>query len=134
METLNLEKAQAMIAASTARAMADYQRPVCVAVCDATGLMLAFARMDGAPVRSIAIAQGKAYSAARMCASTKAFFDRLQREGLQASHFCDPALTPLPGGSPLMLGGEVIGAVGISGLALEEDQQLSDIAARDFSA
>ncbi len=133
MNVLNLETAQALVKTSIDRATSLYQRPICVAVVDAAGLLVAFARMDGAPARSIAIAQGKAYSAVRMGTSTQAFLARLQREGLQASHFCDPALTPLPGGTPLKLGsGAVVGAIGISGLAAEEDQQLSDGLAADF--
>lgn len=133
MDVLNFEAAQALITSSMDRAKGLYQRPICVAVVDATGLLMAFARMDGAPARSIAIAQGKAFSAVRMGTSTQAFLARLQREGLQASYFCDPVLTPLPGGTPLKLGsGAVVGGVGVSGLAVEEDQQLSDALAAEF--
>ncbi len=135
MSALTLQQAQRLVQDLTAKALSDYQRPVCAAVCDATGLLLAFARMDGSPVRSIAIAQGKAYSAARMGVRTQAFRERLQREELEVASFCDPLLTSLPGGTPLIdAASQVIGAVGVSGLAIEEDQQLSDAIAKTFAA
>lgn len=126
METIPLELAQKLAAGALARAAADYGRPVCVAICDAQGFLLAFARGDGAPVRSIAIAQGKAYSSARMGVDTDAFLERLQRENVPASYFCDPALTALPGGAVLKnAAGKVIGGAGISGLAPKEDQAIA---------
>ena len=123
--------AQSLIAKATGKAQAEYQqRPVCVAVCDAEGFLIAFARTDGAPVRSIDIAQGKAYTAARMGVSTTAFLERLHREQIQPGYFCDPRLTGLPGGSVLKdAGGSIIGAIGISGLTSKEDQEIADLVA-----
>ncbi len=105
-------------------------RPVCVAVTDERGALLAFTRMDGAPVRSIKLSEAKAYSAARLGVSTTAFHERLVRDGMPSSYFADPMLTGLPGGAVLCSQtGATIGGVGISGLAPAEDQQLADAAA-----
>ena len=105
-------------------------RPVCVAVTDERGALLAFTRMDGAPVRSIKLSEAKAYSAARLGVSTAAFHQRLVRDGMLASYFVDPTLTGLPGGAVICnQSGATIGGVGISGLAPAEDQQLADDAA-----
>lgn len=135
MSALILAQARALIDQATADATEQFGRPVCVAVCDATGLLLAFIRMDGAPARSVAIAQGKAYSAARMGVSTQAVLERLQRERIEIGYFCDPLLTALPGGAPLKgPDGTLHGAIGVSGLAPAEDQQLADHVAGRFAA
>ena len=118
---------QTLISSAIEQASSDFKRPICVAVCDKFGFLLSFTRMPGAPIRSIAIAQGKAYTAARMGVNTDAFLDRLHRENLQPGYFCDPLLTGLPGGSVLKnSAGEVIGAAGVSGLLVQEDQAIAN--------
>lgn len=122
---------------STARRLVDravteaarFGRPLCVSVCNADGLLAAFARMDGAPARSIELSQCKAYSAARLGVTTTAFHERLVREGMPASYFCDPRLTGMAGGRVLRKDGLVAGGIGISGLAPHEDQQIADLLA-----
>jgi uncharacterized protein GlcG (DUF336 family) len=104
--------------------------PVCVAVTDERGALLAFTRMDGAPVRSIKLSEAKAYSAARLGVSTTTFHERLVRDGILSSYFADPTLTGLPGGAVICSqNGATIGGVGISGLTPVEDQRLADAAA-----
>lgn len=130
MQDLTLDRAQALARHAIDRAVAEHRRPICVAVCDERGLLLAFARMDGAPARSVRIAQGKAYSAARMGVTTAALLARLQREQIEVGHFCDPELTALPGGSPLKdAAGRLLGAIGVSGLSSAEDQAITDAVA-----
>ena len=125
MDRISLETANKLAVKGMSTATADYARPICIAVCDGNGDLLAFARMDGAPSRSIAISQGKAYSAARLGVNTDAFLERLHREQIQASDFCDARITSLPGGAILKsASGAVIGAVGVSGLKSEEDQAI----------
>lgn len=126
---LSLKSAQAMVARAVDEASTRFGRPICVAVCDTYGFELAFGRMDGAPVRSIQIAQCKAYTAARMGVDTSAFAARLRRDNVPASSFCDDKLTDLPGGSVVKDGDRLIGAVGISGLAPAEDQMISELLA-----
>ncbi len=134
MPQLTLDIAQSLAAQAMAKATQDYKRPICVAVCDDKGFLMAFARMAGAPVRSVQISQGKAYSAARMGVTTEAFLARLHREQIQASYFCDPLITALPGGSPLKdAEGNLVGAIGISGLAAAEDQAITDAMAAAFA-
>jgi uncharacterized protein GlcG (DUF336 family) len=123
------DKARQIVDAAIAKANAEFKRPICVSVCDRNGFLAYFARMDGAPVRSIWIAQQKAFTAARMMMSTAAFQERLRKDGLDAGWFGE-GLVALPGGSVVEdAAGEVIGAVGISGLAAHEDQIIADAAA-----
>ena len=86
--------------------------------------------MPGAPIRTIQIALGKAYTASRMGSSTEVFLARLRAENMEISHFCDPLLTALPGGALLKdADAKVLAAIGISGLAPKEDQCLADYVA-----
>jgi len=126
METLNLERAQALVAGAIAKANETFQRPICVSVCDESGFVLAFARMDGAPLRSIEISQNKAFTAVRIGVPTDKFQARLQQDHLEASYFGE-RMIPLPGGNPLKdANGKVLGAIGVSGLALGEDQSITE--------
>jgi uncharacterized protein GlcG (DUF336 family) len=135
MSNLTLAAARDLIDQALAHATQNFRKPVCVSVCDATGLLLAFVRMEGAPVRSVAIAQGKAYSAARMGVTTQAVLERLHRENIEIGYFCDPLLTALPGGSPLKdREGVLRGAIGVSGLTSAEDQQVTDFIAARYAA
>lgn len=136
MSVLSLAQAQSIVAQALAKAAQEHAgRPICVAVCDERGLLLAFARMDGAPARSVRISQGKAYSAARMGVTTQAVLERLHREKIEIGYFCDPDITALPGGSPLKNGnGRLVGSVGVSGLTSAEDQALTDAMAAAFLA
>jgi len=135
MPALTLDRARQLLDQAMARARQEFKRPICVSVCDATGLLVAFARMDDAPLRSVAIAQGKAYSAARLGVSTQAVLERLHREQIEIGYFCDPQLTALPGGTPLKANdGALRGAIGVSGLSSAEDQQITDFVAAQFAA
>lgn len=102
-------------------------RPVCLSICDAYGFLVCFVRMDDAPLRSIEIAQRKAYTSARMGMTTTAFHTRLEQSHSPIGYYGDALFTALAGGAA-MLGqnGEVVGGVGVSGLAPEDDQVLAD--------
>jgi uncharacterized protein GlcG (DUF336 family) len=125
--SMNAELARNLMEAAVAKASGEYGRPICVSVCDETGLLMAFFRMDGAPLRTISIAQQKAYTAVRMGSTTEAFLERLRREQVEMAYFGDTGLTALPGGSPVRdPQGRIKGAVGVSGLKPSEDQALAD--------
>jgi glc operon protein GlcG len=126
METLSLERAQKLVSRAMEKAKADFQRPICVSVCDQWGFLLAFGRMVGSPIRSIQIAQRKAFTAVRMGVPTDVFFSSLQKNHFEANYF-DESFTALPGGNPLKdKAGNLLGAVGVSGLAATEDQVITE--------
>ena len=128
---MTFDEAQQIVARATAQAQEQFKRPICVSVCDRYGFLLAFARMDGAPVRSVWIAQQKAFTAVRMGTSTAAFLERLRKDDLEASWFGED-LVALPGGSVIKnAAGEVDGGVGISGLAAHEDQIIADACSQE---
>jgi glc operon protein GlcG len=133
MQSLSLEHADKLLAVARTLAHDVYGKPVCASVCDAHGFLIAFSRMDGAPVRSIQIAQQKAYTCSRMGVSTAAFLERLRAEDVPIGFFCDPLLTALPGGALLAdAQGRPLGAIGVSGLAPADDQALAEQVAAEL--
>ena len=102
-----------------------------IAVTDPHGELIAFARMDGAPVSSIPIAMNKAYSAARERKSSKEIGERARHpeKGFEIAYFGDPRFVGWGGGVPVWRGGEVVGAVAVSGLPQEDDITLATFGA-----
>ena len=135
MQGLTSQAANKCLEHATAKARDEFKRPICVAVCDAYGFLVAFSRMEGAPVRSIAISQQKAHTATRMGMSTDAFLNRLRTDNVDIRYFCDPLMTALPGGNLLKdSNGAVVGAVGVSGLKAAEDQVITESVAALFES
>ncbi len=104
-------------------------RKACVAVTDAQGELLGFLRTDGARVNCITIAINKAFSAAREQKPSGEIGETARREGWPMSNFGDIRYTAWQGGVPVVYKGQVVGAVGVSGLTGEEDLELSRMAA-----
>lgn len=105
-------------------------RGAAVAVADQHGELLAFVRTDGCKLPSILIAMNKAYTAARERAESRAVGDASKAEGFPMTNFGDLRYTAWGGGVPILYDGEVIGAVGVSGLPEAEDMELARLGAR----
>lgn len=93
---------------------------IAAAVSDANGELMAFARTDSCPPVSINVAIAKVYTAARLRKSTRELYD----EGFELANLADSGYTMYPGGFPVIIDGECLGAVGVSGLAPEDDEAL----------
>jgi glc operon protein GlcG len=102
-----------------------------IAVCDAHGELIAFARMDGAPLSSLTIAMNKAYSAARERKPSKEIGNaaRHPEKGFDIGYFGDPKFTGWGGGVPVWKDGRVVGALAVSGLPQVEDMELAEMGA-----
>ncbi len=102
-----------------------------VAVTDAHGELIAFARMDGAPVSSVRIAMNKAWTAARERKPSKEIGEKARHpeKGFEMSYFGDPQFTGWGGGVPVWRDGEVAGAIAVSGLPQQEDIDLATFGA-----
>jgi glc operon protein GlcG len=99
--------------------------PVSVFVSDDHGEVVAAATMDGAPADTRLNAQRKAYTAARSDArSTAELADKVREDPVERASF-DPFFTFFKGGVAAFEGGQRVGAVGVSGLAGEEDERLA---------
>jgi glc operon protein GlcG len=109
---------------------AQMEKSVVVAVADAHGELIAFARMDGAPVSSIRIAANKAWTAARDRKPTKEIGDKVRHpeKGHDIAYYGDPKFVGWGGGIPVWKNGAVAGAVAVSGLSSSEDAELAMLA------
>jgi glc operon protein GlcG len=87
--------------------------------------------MDGAPVSSIAIAANKAWTAARERKTTQEIGERVRHpeKGFDIAYFGDPRFVGWGGGVPVWRDGEVVGAIGVSGLPQADDIRLATWAA-----
>ena len=133
MTSISLVHAQKCLDIAVKQAQEEFKRPICVSICDSYGYQVAFYRMDKAPIRSIAISQQKARTATRMGMSTDAFLERLNTDKIDIRYYCDPLMTALPGGNLLhSKSGEMLGAVGVSGLTPIEDQVITETIAGWF--
>jgi glc operon protein GlcG len=100
-------------------------RGAAVAVVDAHGELLAFLRTDGCPLPSIANAINKAYTAARERTDSAAIGDASRQQGFPITNFGDLRYTGWGGGVPIRRDGQVVGAVGVSGLPESDDIELA---------
>ena len=109
---------------AAAKKAADLNLRMCIAVTDEAGDLKAFARMDGAPKLSIGIAQDKAYTAVSFGMPTHAWFDFIKDDPpLLHGITHTPRLVVFGGGFPIMLKGEMVGGIGISGGHYTQDME-----------
>ena len=97
---------------------------VSIAICDDGGHLLFYQRLDGAAPISAHIAPQKARTAAIGRRNTKIYEDMVN--GGRFSALSMPEATHLEGGVPIIVEGDVIGAVGVSGVKSSEDAQIAE--------
>ena len=120
--TVSAEAARRAIDSAAAEARRNGWN-VSIAVVDQSGELVAFLRMDGASSASVDVARAKARTSARYRRPTKAL-----DSALTAGRF--PILTlegatAVEGGVPIIIAGEVVGAVGVSGVTSAQDAQVA---------
>ena len=124
---VTLSSAQEVVEAARKKAE-EIDVPMNIAVVDAGNNLTAFARMDGAWLGSIDIAQNKAYTARSFDMSTKDLAPLCQPDqplfGIHASN--QGRLIIFAGGIPLKSGDEIIGAIGVSGGSVEQDHEVAE--------
>ena len=105
------------------------QKAAVIAVADAHGELITFARMDGAPLSSIRVAANKAWTAARERKSTKDIGDKMHHpeKGFDIALHGDSRFVGWGGGIPIWKNGDVIGAIGVSGLFSTEEIALATV-------
>lgn len=121
--TLELSDVKAIAAAAEAEALQN-NWAVSIAIVDAGGHLLHFARLDGAPPISSHIAPSKAHTAALGRRESKVYEDVIN--GGRTSFLSAPTIHGmLEGGVPIMKDGFCLGAVGVSGVKSNEDAQIA---------
>ena len=119
-EPISLERAQAVIAAAKAEAK-KRGWAMNMAVLDSGANLVAFERMDGAQLASIAISEHKARVAVTYRRPTRAFEEGIQKAGFNYLMTLDDIIASR-GGIPLIENGKLIGAIGCSGGTGSQDE------------
>jgi uncharacterized protein GlcG (DUF336 family) len=120
---LTVEDTDRILAAARAEAVAN-QWAVSIAVVDDGGHLLGLIRLDGAAPLSSHIAPEKARTAALGRRETKVYEDIIN--GGRTSFLSAPTIQGLlEGGVPVIVNGDVIGAVGVSGVKSDQDAQIA---------
>src|SRR5436305_14975003 len=94
-----------------------------VAIVDTAGDLVYFEKMDGTQVASVNIAQDKARSSVRFKRPTKAMQDVLAQGGAGVRFLALQGAVPVEGGLPIVMNGQIVGAIGASGGTSEQDGQ-----------
>lgn len=124
---MKLTTAQALLSKVQLEAIGN-QQTVAAAIVDAHGDLVAFMKMDGCSPQAALLAQNKAYTSARDRQPSGNLGQWARETGKDLSYWTDPRITGFKGGMPIEINQQVIGAIGISGLSEDEDEQLAVLA------
>ena len=131
---LSLEVVKEMAKAAEEKA-ASINVPVIFAAVDAGANLMLMHRMENAFITSIDIAVNKAFTAACLKQGSHEIAGCVQPGeslyGLQLTNNC--RIIPFGGGMPIIVDGEVVGAVGVSGGTVEEDMSIAQAAVDAFN-
>ncbi len=124
--SVSSELAQRMIAAAEAKAN-EMGTPMVIAVCDESGVLKAFSRMDGAALLSVQIAQDKAYTAVGFGMPSDAWHGFIKDDPPLAEGAVGgiDRLVIFGGGYPIKLGDQIVGAIGVSGGHYSQDMEVA---------
>jgi len=127
-QSIDYSEAKKVIELIVSKAL-EMQKAAVIAVADSHGVLIAFARMDGAPISSIRIAANKAWTAARERKPTQEIGDRVRHpeKGHDIAYYGDPRFVGWGGDIPVWKDGQVVGAVAVSGLSSSEDIVLATL-------
>jgi uncharacterized protein GlcG (DUF336 family) len=104
-------------------------KPMCVAIVDDGGNLKAFLRMDGAPLLSIKIAELKARTCAGFPMPTHELWNFIKDDPMLMSGLPPaPDVTVLGGGYPIVVDGDLVGGIGLSGAHYTEDMRAAEAA------
>ena len=124
--TLTAEATRRALQAAEAEARKEKWN-VSIAVVDQGGELAGFLRLEGSAPSTIAVSQQKARAAARFRRPTKALDSALA--GGRLALLAMEGAMPVEGGVPIIVNGEIVGAVGVSGATSAQDAQVARAAA-----
>ncbi len=121
---LSLEDARVLIAGARAEAE-KIGVPMCIAITDESGQLIAFERMDGGKITSTIIAQDKAYTAAGAKRTTESYGTASQpgNPAYGINSAIGGRLLVVAGGLPVIVDGDVVGGIGLSSGTPAQDTQ-----------
>lgn len=133
-KSLTLDGAKKVIAGAVAYAKKNNAPGGVIAVVDEGGNLMALERLDGTFAAGANISIGKARTAVLFKRPTKAFEDIIKNGRTAMVALPDAFFTPLQGGIPITIDGQIVGGVGVSGAAsAQQDEELAVAGANVFA-
>ena len=128
---LSLADAQKLIKGAKRKAK-RIDVPMCIAVADESGNLIAFERMDGAKILSVGLSADKAFTAAISKRPTHEYNEICQPGNLSYGIHTSSGgrFSIVGGGFPVVIRNTVVGAIGLSGGAVEQDMECAEAAVR----
>lgn len=134
-KSLTLDGAKRVIAAGVTDARAKNAPGAVIAVVDEGGNLMALERLDGTFAAGATISTGKARTAVLFKRPTKVFEDIIRSGRTPMIALPDSLFTPLQGGVPIIVDGQVVGGVGVSGAAsAQQDEEIAIAGANALAA
>ncbi len=126
---LSLDQTQKAMQAMIQKATQEPDRPVAMAIVDDAGNLVSYAKMDNCRPNPQAFAIRKAYTSAMSGVNSADYAERLKSQGRTVSDFGNPNLVSAQGAAVILdpAGGAVLGAIGVSGLSSQEDEDLAKL-------
>ncbi len=121
---ISMEAAKKALAAAEAEAKKN-SWTVAIAIVDSASKLAAFSKMDNVQHGSVDIAIAKAVTANNLKRPTKALQDNVALGGVNLRLLGQPGIAPLEGGVPIIAGGKIIGAIGVSGVMSNQDAEVA---------
>jgi glc operon protein GlcG len=121
---ITLEQAKKVMAGAEAEAQKNNWFVV-IAIVDTGGNLVSLQRLDNTQFGSIEVARQKAWSAAAFRRPTKVFQEAVAGGGANLRILALEGASPLEGGIPIVVDGQIIGAIGVSGMTGEQDAQIA---------
>ena len=121
---ITLEQAKGVMAGAEAEAQRN-NWPVVIAIVDTGGNLVMLQRLDNAQFGSVEVARQKAWSAAAFRRPTRVFQEAIAGGGANLRLLRLEGASPLEGGIPLVVDGQIIGAIGVSGVMSEQDGHIA---------
>jgi glc operon protein GlcG len=129
---ITLDQAKDVMAGAEAEAERN-NWPVVIAIVDTGGNLVMLQRLDNAQFGSVEVARQKAWSAAAFRRPTKVFQEAIAGGGANLRLLRLEGASPLEGGIPLVANGQIIGAIGVSGVTSEQDAQIAQAGADNLT-
>ena len=131
---LDIDDAYAIITAARAKAF-DIGVPMCIAITDESGNLIAFERMDGGKITSIELAIDKSFTSAGVRKSTHALGEVSQpgNPAYGLSSTLGGRMVVVAGGLPVLIDGEVVGGIGVSSGSPAQDLEVAEAGLRAFT-
>ena len=121
---INIATAKKIAAGAVAEATKNGW-PVAIAVVDTHGFLVYFEKVDDTQSASPLIAVEKARTSAMTRRPTRVFTETIGKGGNGLAILGLPGIAPNTGGMPIIVNGKIIGAIGVSGVTGDQDEQIA---------